>query len=252
MPWVRAQFKGRKVWAAATADGTLREDGGRVAIRYSDSEGSKIYQAGARGVRAIAGGELRDLPTGSVATPAARPTAGGARASRGSGFGSAGRRTQAQAEAAVASVQEIINGLDPQSVRAFTDGACLGNPGPCGAGALVVFPDGTTVERARDLGHGTNNVGELTALILALNILDEQQWPLDAPAALFTDSSYAIGILTKGWKAKKNKELIAELRTLYARRAAAAVHWVPGHAGLAENERADALASGAARGEERG
>jgi len=252
MPWVRAQFKGRKVWAAATADGAVCEDGGRVAIRYSDSEGSRIYQAGARGVSALPDGEVRDLPTGSVAPRPERAQAGPVGSGSGSGFGSAGRRTEAQAQAAVAAVQQKLDSLDPTTVRAFTDGACLGNPGPCGAGALVVFPDGRRVERGRDLGLGTNNVGELTALILALNILDEQNVPEDSPAALFTDSTYAIGILTKGWKAKKNKELIVELRALYATRSAVQVHWVPGHAGVDENERADALASAAARGEEAG
>jgi ribonuclease HI len=117
---------------------------------------------------------------------------------------------------------------------------------------LVVFPDGRRQERARDLGHGTNNVGELTALRLALDIFDESDVAPEAHVALFTDSKYAIGVLMQGWKAKANRELILDLRDRFARRSGARLFWVPGHAGVAENERADVLASGAARGVEVG
>jgi ribonuclease HI len=62
-----------------------------------------------------------------------------------------------------------------------------------------------------------------------------------ASAAVMTDSKYAIGVLTKGWKAKVNQELIARTRLVLAGRALRVVY-VPGHSGVPMNERADELA----------
>ena len=60
--------------------------------------------------------------------------------------------------------------------------------------------------------------------------------------ALFTDSQYALGVLTKGWKAKANQELIAEVKAALRPWKQLTVEWVAGHVGVADNERADALA----------
>ncbi|MFM5884136.1 MAG: ribonuclease HI [Novosphingobium sp.] len=137
-------------------------------------------------------------------------------------------------------------------VEIFTDGACKGNPGPGGWGAVL-----RTGEREKELSGGepatTNNRMELTAVIRALNALKQ---PCDV--ALHTDSRYVIDGITgwvfgwqkNGWKnaAKKpvaNADLWQELL------AAVRPHkikwvWVRGHSGHAENERADRLASDAA------
>jgi ribonuclease HI len=136
---------------------------------------------------------------------------------------------------------------------AYTDGACSGNPGPGGWGAVLVARDGERVLRERELMGGealtTNNRMELMAAIAALEALERP-----AAITLVTDSAYLRDGVTRwihGWKANgwltaakkpvKNEDLWRRLD------AAAAPHWVTwdwvkGHAGHPENERADALA----------
>jgi ribonuclease HI len=121
--------------------------------------------------------------------------------------------------------------------KAFTDGACSGNPGPAGAGVVLVSPDAKLHEGLEYLGEATNNVAELTAILRAL------EWaPGEANGMIVhTDSQYAIGVLQKGWKAKANIELVARTKRAVQERRARLVY-VPGHQGVPLNERADALA----------
>ncbi len=133
-------------------------------------------------------------------------------------------------------------------VRIWTDGACSGNPGPGGWGAVLRFGD-----REKELSGGepatTNNRMELMGAIAALEALTR-------PCAvdLYTDSQYLRGGITswlRGWKARgwrtadrqpvKNVELWQRLEQA-AERHDVEWHWVRGHAGDAMNERADALA----------
>jgi len=135
------------------------------------------------------------------------------------------------------------------SVHVYTDGACKGNPGPGGWGALLVA-DGREQEIYGGERDTTNNRMELTAVIRALE-------SLDAPSEvdLHTDSQYVKqGIETwihnwkrNGWKtsdkkAVKNAELWRELEAQAARHSVR-WHWVKGHADNAGNLRADALAN---------
>ncbi len=136
---------------------------------------------------------------------------------------------------------------------AYTDGACSGNPGPGGWGALLVAREGAAVVRERELSGGeaqtTNNRMELMAAIAALEALSR-------PSALtvVTDSAYVKGGITgwiEGWKrngwrtaskaAVKNVDLWQRLDTARTRHEVR-WEWVKGHAGHPENERADALA----------
>lgn len=231
MPWIEADFKDQVVWAEVDAAGAPIVQSGRRNIRYNDKPGAKVYSAGAAGVK-DRGGPARELAE-SVA--ASKP------ASRGSGFGKAGTRTDAQTQAAAADAKERIAALPVGTILAFTDGACTGNPGPAGSGAVVKFAD-RTVERYRSLGEATNNIAELTAIGIALSVLEEEKIPADAGVAVFTDSSYARGVLTQGWKAKANVGLIGALKRALSARPGVTLHWVAGHAGVPENERADALA----------
>jgi len=134
---------------------------------------------------------------------------------------------------------------------AYTDGACSGNPGPGGWGALLIARDGDTVLKERALSGGeaetTNNRMELLAAINALETLERA-----TKVTVVTDSAYVKDGITKwihgwkrnGWKKKgglKNVDLWQRLD------AAAARHdvtweWVKGHAGHPENEKADELA----------
>ena len=136
-----------------------------------------------------------------------------------------------------------------KAVEAFTDGACRGNPGPGGWG--VVLRSGTHV---KELWGGeldtTNNRMELKAAIEALTAL-KQRCRVD----LYTDSVYVRSGITewlhawraRGWKTAdkkpvKNQDLWEALAAL-AERHDVSWHWVKGHAGHVENERADALAN---------
>jgi len=241
MAWIRARFKDRSVWALLGEDGALKVEGGRVPIRYSDKEGATIYRAGAGRVAAEPGGEVRELTPGESADARAGG-AGGGTSNRGSGFGSAGRRTKAQAEAASADAKATLDSLPEGTHVAFTDGSCQGNPGPAGAGAVVRLADGTVLEASRALGVATNNVGELTAVGMALELLREGGVAPSESVALFTDSKYAMGVLVQGWKAKANRELIHEIREKLVPWERLQLYWVAGHVGVALNERADELA----------
>lgn len=244
MPWKKVRFKDQDVWAEVDAAGSFVTDGGRVPIRYKADAGTKIYRAGASSLVASPTAKLEDLPDG-VSADAPKSGGGGAagRSSRASGFGSAGSRTEAQAAAAATDAQARIGALDPSTILAFTDGGCRGNPGPAGAGAVVKLPDGTVYEASAHLGRGTNNIGELSAIALAISLLDEAGVPADAPVAVFSDSTYARGVLTQNWKAKANPELITAVKAALKVRPGVRLHWVAGHVGVAGNERADELAN---------
>lgn len=133
-------------------------------------------------------------------------------------------------------------------VDAFTDGACSGNPGPGGWGVLLRW-NGTEKELKGGEPDTTNNRMELMAAISALEALKRS-----VPIRLHTDSQYVKnGITTwihgwkkNGWKTAskdpvKNEDLWRRLDDLVARHNVE-FHWVKGHAGHVENERADQLA----------
>lgn len=138
-------------------------------------------------------------------------------------------------------------------VEIYTDGACKGNPGPGGWGALLIARDGDKVVKERALSGGeadtTNNRMELLAAISALETLGRA-----TAITIVTDSAYVKDGITswihgwkkRGWKTSANKPVKNE--DLWRRLdSAVAQHqvrweWVKGHAGHVENERADELA----------
>lgn len=133
-----------------------------------------------------------------------------------------------------------------------TDGACSGNPGPGGWGALLRFR-GVEKELSGGEPETTNNRMELMAAIVALEALNR-----DSEVRLFTDSRYVMDGITKwiigwkrnGWKTAdkkpvKNEDLWRRLDTANARHRVE-WRWVRGHAGDPDNERVDQLARAAA------
>ena len=136
---------------------------------------------------------------------------------------------------------------------AYTDGACSGNPGPGGWGALLIARDGERVVKTRELKGGevetTNNRMELLAAIHALEALERP-----SSLTVVTDSAYVKGGITAwlhNWKRNnwrtatkkpvKNEDLWRRLDAANARHQVT-WEWVKGHAGHPENERADELA----------
>jgi len=141
-----------------------------------------------------------------------------------------------------------------KKVEIFTDGACKGNPGPGGWGAILRYK-GTEKEISGGEANTTNNRMELSAVIKALEMLKEP-----CEVTLYSDSQYVCNALTLGW-AKKwkangwmrnkkekalNPELWERLLQLYDTHKIDII-WVKGHAGHPENERCDQLAVAAAQ-----
>lgn len=136
-----------------------------------------------------------------------------------------------------------------KTVQIFTDGACSGNPGPGGWGAILRY--GTAEkELSGGAAETTNNRMELTGVISALAALKEP-----CQVLLTTDSKYVVDSITKGWvygwkkrgwvksdkKPALNVDLWEQLLPLLERHKVT-FHWVKGHAGHPENERCDQLA----------
>jgi ribonuclease HI len=122
-------------------------------------------------------------------------------------------------------------------VLAYADGACSGNPGPAGVGAIAMWADQTR-ELSEYIGEATNNIAELTGVLRAVELAQE----LGRPLRLYTDSTYSIGVLTQGWKAKANKELVAKVRQALEAHPDTKLFHVRGHQGVRLNEHADDLA----------
>lgn len=136
-----------------------------------------------------------------------------------------------------------------KQVEIFTDGACSGNPGPGGWGAVLRY-NGHEKELSGGEHNTTNNRMELTAVIKALEQLKE---PCDV--VLTTDSKYVSDGISKGWAESWQKngwrkpdkkpalnpdlwERLLELLKIHS----VTINWVKGHAGHPENERCDELA----------
>jgi ribonuclease HI len=210
MPWRPAVFKGTSVFARCDAQGEVTSGDGRVEIRYRVSD-HRSYHASARNVDVVPGGEILPEAAPGPAVAARRR-----------------RTTLPQRRGARGPVEYVV---------AYADGACSGNPGPAGIGVVIVR-GGKIRELSRYLGSGTNNIAELTAIEAAL----EEVGDPGAPVRIYSDSQYAIGVLSKGWKARANAELVERVRAALARFSDLEFEYVPGHAGVVLNERADALA----------
>lgn len=138
--------------------------------------------------------------------------------------------------------------MKTNKVIIHTDGACSGNPGPGGWGAILEY-NGTRKELSGGKAETTNNRMELTGAIMALETI---KWP--CKVEMHVDSAYVKDGITKwiyGWKRNgwktADKKPVKNVELWQRLDAAIAVHdiswhWVKGHAGHSENERADELA----------
>jgi ribonuclease HI len=221
MPYLRHRFRDADVWAKVDAAGALVTDrDGRVEIVYKAAPGAKVYRAGARNLTSPSGAPI-EIAVGEPAPekadkPAEKPRQGATGATP----------TSAPANA----------------IHVWTDGGAAPNPGPSGAGVVIV--DGAqTTELSEFLGPGTNQTAELTAILLGLTKLAQR----DRPVVVYSDSAYSIGLLSQGWKAKANVELVEKLRAVCREFADLRFVKVAGHAGIPLNERTDELVGEAIR-----
>jgi ribonuclease HI len=218
VPWVSRLLRGERVFVKVGVGGQPAAGAdGRVDIVYKP--GGKVYRAGAR--------NLSPDPAPQTLSDVEAAPSGEAPASGSKGGSQASGGTAARGP------------LPKDAIIVYTDGACSGNPGPAGIG-VVILDGGKRREISEYLGTGTNNIAELMAIVRAL-----EEVPHDRTVALHADSSYALGLLGKGWKAKANQELVERMRKLARDFKDLRLVKVDGHAGVAENERADELARAA-------
>ena len=213
------RFKGEQVWVRADEAGQLVLDAdGRAEMKYRETD-SKSYRPSPGNLLPDQGGLASDPPPE--------------------------RKRRAGASQAPANSPARVPSAGGATVEIWTDGACSGNPGPMGIG-MVVIDGATRREKGEYLGIGTNNIAELTAIARGIDLAGDAGRRM----RVYTDSSYAIGVLSKGWKAKANQELIAKLKRQLAPLDVEFVK-VAGHAGVPENERCDELARDAVNGRSR-
>jgi ribonuclease HI len=220
MPWLRHRLRDADVWAKVDANASLIKDStGRVEIVYKAAPGARIYRAGASNLTPTSGSEPLEFDAGEPAD--SKPAPG--RAANGSSKVAATAAAPADA------------------IHVWTDGACSGNPGPAGLGVVVIGDGDGEREISEYLGQGTNNIAELTAILRGLQSVSDKK----RPVIVYSDSAYSIGLLSQSWKAKKNVELVQELREVCKQFSNLRFVKVLGHSGIALNERVDQLATGA-------
>ncbi|MDC3957209.1 ribonuclease HI [Polyangium jinanense] len=240
MPWVRALLRGQKVYAKADEAGRLVSDGGRVEVRYKPNDGRK-YGAREDNLKVVPGELLPDDACGPAEAVEKKKDGEAQVATKSAGTSRAKATTSEERKAAAKAAHDAAPPLAEGQLVAYADGACTGNPGPAGLGVVVVDGD-RRIEISEYLGNGTNNIAELTAILRAVGAVEDTGKPL----LVRTDSQYAIGVLQKGWKAKANTDLVAEVKDVLKRNKTR-LEYVPGHSGVALNERADELAREAVR-----
>lgn len=233
MSWIAATYTNRsgkhqQVWVQTDEDGALLLEDGRVPMRYKNEDDAPLYAAAPRNIA------LGD------AAPVSRQQA---KTSKGNNKSAAPVDDAIWKTPVGERVVRDITTSEPAppagTIQAWTDGACTGNPGPCGYG-VVLHGEHFCTEVSQYIGRGTNNIAELLAIGVAIELTEQHEGLVE----VHTDSNYCIGVLTKGWKAKANQELIRWIKGLAKGRSLRFVK-VKGHAGIPLNERADVLATSA-------
>ncbi len=126
--------------------------------------------------------------------------------------------------------------IPPGTIVVYTDGGCSPNPGPGGLGIYMVY-GAHTLEIWEYYAHTTNNFCELTAILHALQQIKNKSLPV----LLHSDSAYAIGVSSGTMKAKKNVELVEEIRAEAAKFTNLHFLKVKAHSGIRHNEHVDKL-----------
>ena len=214
--WHRMRFKKNKVWMAVDAQGQPVVNEGKVLIKYQLKQDYEYWvKKGSVSPLEAHATETQHLPDKTR-----DPKAAGS------------KKPQAPVPLADASLTDKI--------CVFTDGASSGNPGPSGIGVVLHYGEHEK-EISEFIGNATNNIAELKAIEAGLSALKSR----DIPVRLFTDSTYAIGLLTLNWKPKKNRQLIESIKEKIRGFKDLKLIKVKGHSGHPENERADYLATSA-------
>lgn len=224
MPWKPYKLNAKDCWARVDATGApIVNERGLVDVIYKVATSSKVY-SGKRD-------NLIERPGDLVALDEDPATAAPAPA----------RKT---AKKSGAGVEPDVTGVPSDAIHVWTDGGARPNPGPSSIGVVIV--DGKQhIELSEFLGPGTNQTAELTAMLRGLEEVAEMFPDKQRPVVIYSDSAYAIGLLSQGWKAKANVELVDELRAICRQFRDVSFVKVAGHSGISLNERTDQLATDA-------
>ena len=215
MSWRRMRLRNAEVLARCDASGELVSKDGRVEVRYKPNDG-RAYFASTSNLKPPAGAPK--LEPDSFCGPGEVVK----------------KPSKSKKKSAPATAPEKPEG---DEILVYADGACSGNPGPAGVGAIAMWADQTR-ELSEYIGEATNNIAELTGILRGVELAKE----LGRPLRLYTDSTYSIGVLTQGWKVKANKELVAKVRKAMDAHPDTQLFHVRGHQGVRLNEHADELA----------
>lgn len=207
--WKRMMFKGNKVWLAVDDKEEPIVRGNKFLIKYQLDQDHE-YWVRQENVAPIDPSRLKKKSS-------TKPRNRGA--------------------VAVQAPEDLHGEWPPKTIIVFTDGASSGNPGPSGAGVVLRYGS-REKEISKYIGITTNNVAELTAIKIALQAIRTPQFPV----RLFTDSAYCFGLLSLGWKPKRNEKLVAAIKARMEAFKDLKILKVEGHAGIEDNERADRLA----------
>lgn len=210
--WKRMMFKCQKVWLHVDADQRPIVENNKVLIKYQLDQDYE-YRVPEKAVQPIDPARLKKK---------ARP------------------KKSAPGAPLYKPARDVKESAHPGTIVVYTDGASSGNPGPAGIGIVLRF-GAREKEISRHIGIATNNIAELMAIKAALKAIRTT----DIPVRLHTDSQYCYGLLTLGWKAKRNEALITAIKKLMKQFKDLKILKVEGHAGIAANERADYLARAA-------
>ncbi len=211
--WKRMSFKGNKVWVPVDENNELVIEKGKVLIKYNLKQDYE-YRVNPE--------DLKSDDPENLVKKKEKP------------------EKKSKSKKTPAPLSEELPSDEEGIIHVYTDGASSGNPGPSGAGVFFKY-NKHEKKISRYLGHGTNNIAELEAIKTGLLEIKNKELPVK----IYTDSSYALGLLTQNWKPKKNQELVDSIRELVKVFPRLSFIKVKGHSGITGNEIADELATSA-------
>ena len=214
--WHRMRFKKNKVWMAVDAQGQPLVKEGKVLVKYQLKQDYEYW---------VKKGSVTPLESQESETQHLSANTRGPQAS--------GSKVPDEAV-------WLEEGSLSDKICVFTDGASSGNPGPSGIGVVLRYGEHEK-EISEFIGSATNNIAELKAIEAGLSALKSR----DIPVRLFTDSTYAYGLLTQNWKPQKNRQLVESIKKKMKGFKDLKFFKVKGHSGHPDNERADYLATSA-------
>ena len=129
-------------------------------------------------------------------------------------LGSSKNRTAEQQEEGKEVIQNMVNEVTSSALVCFTDGSCLTNLGPCGAGAVIYHPEGHFDSIKRPVAkHGSILLGELVAILSVMeHLLSNSHQLHDEEIRIFCDSQTAVGILVLNWTSNHYQDVIKKIK----------------------------------------